>query len=110
MQIEIAPESYQYNTFTVLGKKMFTVDDFRIVRAEVVGVRHFISQFIKGLHNDAKGVAIVMAFEVLHVLKNKNRRLFGSDNPRHIEKQRALGVAGKTMGGTQRVFLGDARE
>jgi hypothetical protein len=92
------------------GKKVAAVDDFRIVRAVIGGVRHVVAQLVQSFHNDAKRFAAVVALEVFDVFQHENRRAARVKDPHHVEKQRPLGIAGKTVGAAEGVFLGNARQ
>ncbi|GCP99940.1 hypothetical protein BvCmsHHP019_02439 [Escherichia coli] len=76
---------------------MFTVNDFRIVRAIIFCICHVIAQFIQRLHDDTERFPLVVAFQVFDVFEHKNRRATRVDNTHHIEEQRALGITGKTV-------------
>lgn len=70
----------------MLRKKVLPVDNFRIVRAIVSGIRHVISQFIERLHNNAESVALVVTFKVFHVFQHKQRGAASVDNSYDIKK------------------------
>ena len=96
-QIQVATKTHQHDAFTVLRKEMFTVNDFRIVRAIIFCICHVIAQFIQRLHDDTERFPLVVAFQVFDVFEHKNRRATRVDNTHHIEEQRALGITGKTV-------------
>ena len=61
LEIEVAAETHQHDTFAMLGQKIFPINDFGIVRAHVLRVGHVITQLIQGLHNNAEGFSAVVA-------------------------------------------------
>jgi hypothetical protein len=46
-----------------------------------------------------------VAFQVFDIFQHKDGRAFGFNNPRDIEKERALRFAFKTMGATEGILL-----
>ncbi|MNY63150.1 hypothetical protein D3C86_2000730 [compost metagenome] len=94
----------------MLRQEVFAINDFRIVCAHVLRICYVVAQFIKRLHDDAEGFSAVVAFEVFDVFQHKNGRTAGVDNPYYVKKQRALRIAGKTVGAAQRVLFRHARK
>nr|CAA31706.1 unnamed protein product [Escherichia coli K-12] len=104
-QIQIATKTHQHDAFTVLRQKMFAVDDFRIVWPIIFCISHVIAQFVQRLHDDAERFTLVVTFQVFDVFEHKHRRTTRVDNAYHIKKQRALGIAGKTVRPPERVLF-----
>jgi hypothetical protein len=46
-----------------------------------------------------------VAFQVFDIFQHKDGRTFGFDNPRDIEKERALRFAFKTVGATEGILF-----
>ena len=89
----------------MLGQEVFAINDLRIVRPALRGICHVIPQVVQGLHDDAECFAPIMALQVFNVFQHEDRRTAGVNNTRHVEEQRSLCVAGKTVRAAKGVFL-----
>lgn len=105
MHSQVLAEPNQHDPLTVLWDKTGAVNDFGIRRTAGIRVRHPVSELVKGRHDHFKSFTLVMALEVLDVLQHESDRLLCSDDPRNVKKQRALGIAFKSVFAAQRVLL-----
>ena len=71
----------------------------------MLSVRYVIPQLLERLHDNAEGLPAVMALEILDVLQHENRRTTGIDNADNIKEQRALRIAGKTVGASEGILF-----
>ncbi len=90
-------------------------DPLPMLGHEAAGVDHSPLDVIPQLvgerrPDDLKRPALVMVDEVLDVLEDERLRAVVLDNPRNVEKQRALSLACETMRASERVLLADAGE
>ena len=81
----VAADANQHDTLAVLRQKVARVDDFRVRRGGI-SVRHVVAQLVQRRHNDGEGTAFIVAFEIFDILQHEDRRLFGGNNARHVEK------------------------
>ena len=84
----------------MLRREMLAVDH---------AVMHFVAEFVaQGLQDHVEGAALVVRQQILHVLQQERGGALGRDDPRDVEKERALRRAFETVRPAQRVFLADA--
>ena len=95
-----AAKAHHEDALAVLGHEVLGVED---------AVVHVVAQLLfEHLANDLEGVALVVAFQVLNVLKQDGVRPVVLDDARHVKEKGALRLAGKAVGFPQRVLLGHA--
>ena len=93
------PESYDYDSFPVLRYPALAV--YYLV---IAGVAQILR---KGFPDDLKGMAFVMGFQILDILKDECLWLFLFDYPRHVKEQRSLCLVLKTRRPPQGLLFRD---
>ena len=96
------PETNEKDALAVLGHDALRVND--------PVINCVAENFRQGFVDDAEGVALVVALEVLHVLQHERIRLVILDDVRQREKQVALFKVFKSVFFAEAQFLGNTRD
>ncbi|AOE61806.1 hypothetical protein AXG94_08565 [Pseudomonas corrugata] len=108
MDIQIPAKTYQHYSLSMLWQKVSCIDHFWICPLGCIDVSNLVAQLIESFANDSESIALIVAFEVFYIFKQKRSRSLCCDNPSHIKKQSALGFTFKTMFTPQGIFFGNS--
>lgn len=106
MQLQVSPETNQYNTFSVLGNEMLRINNLGVAPLWGIHIGHFIAELIQCSADNLEGFSLVMTFQVLDIFQQENGGTLGCKNSGNIKEQGSLGITFKAMLSAQGIFLG----